>query len=1015
MIQITVEGRRASVSNKEILTSGSIGIECQWTFSEDWAGLTKTAVFRFGEDGDGKEIVLTSTNRCVVPWEVLTEEGEPVFAGVYGINDETGTIVVPTVWASIGVVKPGVEVGTPAIPAPTPSEIDQVKTIANDALNTAQQAMNYAEGEVDSARQYAESANLSMQGAASYYRMANDKAYQADRAAGNANGFALTAGNYAQTASQSASEASQSATNAASSASTATAKASEANTSATTASQAAQSASSSATAAENSYNSARDEASQAASSAATARGMALTAGNYMQAAAQSAAQAAGSATNASRAQTAAETAQGAAETAQGKAEAAQAAAETAQAAAEASAQSVSASAAQIAQNTSDISDLSRQLSDVEENQIPELKSALNEIIDIGTTFTTGHFINNNGIVSDSDVFAMSGEIKLANGQTITAYLKSFLNVEFSAIAVKNTDGTYTKKVGSKLTATWDEITYTATENCIVVLSTYSDSGDVSKATAYIYVNGAELQENIINYNNNIVETNRNTSDIGKLIDAGGNFTIGYFINNNGIVSDSNVFAMTGEIKLAKGQTITAYLKSFLNVQFAAIAVKNADGSYTKKVNSKLTETWDEYTYTATDDCIVVLSTYSDSGDISKATASIYVNGEDLQKELVNIHDNIVALGKYGLQTLSLSFISGKFINHNGAESSNENYKRTTDIPISKNQTIHFYAQGVSTVVSLIAKHNDDGTFTPLIVCTDATPVWSTYKATENCNVVISSNASLMVVAEEYYTKDFFDYVGEKVGEMPDGTNPLKDLRYDGGFTRIFDSIGCIGDSLASGETYSNEGGSLSVHSPNWPISWGDRIAKICNNTAVHLSRGGQTTKTWLEEWSSNTAFTDNACKAYIIALGANDSNGVNSMVLGNQSDADSVVVTPGTSFYGNYSQIIRDIKAIQPKAKIFVVTVPTSNAETKGFNTAIRYMATYYTDVYVIDLYTYGLDIYNAMTTNSGLWRASHGNSLSYMIIAWHLSTYIDWIINNNYSEFSQVEYIGTDWSWTDN
>ena len=381
MIQITVEGRRASVTNKEILTSGSVGIECQWTFSEDWAGLTKTAVFRFGEDGDGKEIVLTSTNRCVVPWEVLTEEGEPVFAGVYGINDETGTIVVPTVWASIGVVKPGVEVGTPAIPAPTPSEIDQVKTIANDALNTAQQAMNYAEGEVDSARQYAESANLSMQGAASYYRMANDKAYQADRAAGNANGFALTAGNYAQTASQSASEASQSATNAASSASTATAKASEANTSATTASQAAQSASGSATAAENSYISARDEASQAATSATTARGMALTAGNYMQAAAQSAAQAAGSATNASTAQTAAETAQGAAETAQGKAEDAQAAAEDAQGAAETAAASVSASAAQIAQNTSDISDLNRHLSDVEENQIPELKSATGAVAD----------------------------------------------------------------------------------------------------------------------------------------------------------------------------------------------------------------------------------------------------------------------------------------------------------------------------------------------------------------------------------------------------------------------------------------------------------------------------------------------------------------------------------------------------------------------------------------------------------------------------------------------------------
>lgn len=504
------------------------------------------------------------------------------------------------------------------------------------------------------------------------------------------------------------------------------------------------------------------------------------------------------------------------------------------------------------------------------------------------------------------------------------------------------------------------------------------------------------------------------SDLNQMSSVNATFTLGTFVNVNGVISTGSKFAMSNDIELAKGNTITAFIKTF-STGFSAIAVKNADGTYTKKVQSDNTTTWGTVTYTATSDCIVVISTYSDEGDISKAKANIYANGEVLQSDLIDIKDKLIELEKYGYELRSLTFVSGKFINHNGAESSNANYERTTDIAISKNQTIHFYAQGVSTIVSLLAKHNIDGTFTPLIVCTDDTPVWKTYKATENCNVVISSKASLTVVAETYYTKDFFDYVGEKVGSIPDGLNPLKKLRYDGGFTRIFDSIGCIGDSLASGETYSNEGGSLSVHSPNWPISWGDRIAKICNNTAVHLSRGGQTTKTWLEEWSSNTAFTDNACKAYIVALGANDSNGVNSMVLGNQSDAESVVVTPGTSFYGNYSQIIRDIKAVQPKAKIFVVTVPTSNAETKGFNTAIRYMATYYTDVYVIDLYIYGLDIYNAMTTNSGLWRASHGNSLSYMIIAWHLSTYIDWIINNNYSEFSQVEYIGTDWSWTDN
>ena len=39
MIQITADTRRAVVTNKELLTTGSAGIQVQFTLSEDWAGL----------------------------------------------------------------------------------------------------------------------------------------------------------------------------------------------------------------------------------------------------------------------------------------------------------------------------------------------------------------------------------------------------------------------------------------------------------------------------------------------------------------------------------------------------------------------------------------------------------------------------------------------------------------------------------------------------------------------------------------------------------------------------------------------------------------------------------------------------------------------------------------------------------------------------------------------------------------------------------------------------------------
>lgn len=148
MITITVDTRQAVVTNREMLTSGSVGIQAQFTFSEDWDGLTRTAVFRFGDDENTKvDVVLTAENICTVPWEVLQDEGEPVFCGVYGMNS-AGSIVIPTIWASIGVVKPGVESAAAASPPPTPSDIEQVKSMAMDAVTTSEAAMSIVNQEL---------------------------------------------------------------------------------------------------------------------------------------------------------------------------------------------------------------------------------------------------------------------------------------------------------------------------------------------------------------------------------------------------------------------------------------------------------------------------------------------------------------------------------------------------------------------------------------------------------------------------------------------------------------------------------------------------------------------------------------------------------------------------------------------------------------------------------------------------------------------------------------------------
>ena len=144
MIQISADTRRAVVTNKELLTVGSAGIQVGFTLSEDWDGLSKLAVFRVGDEGTKVDVVLGESLTCVVPPEVLTQEGEVLFVGIYGTNGQ-GTVIIPTVWASAGVVKPGTAPNTPATAEPTPVIWAQILGVATDAEQTAAAAMSNVE------------------------------------------------------------------------------------------------------------------------------------------------------------------------------------------------------------------------------------------------------------------------------------------------------------------------------------------------------------------------------------------------------------------------------------------------------------------------------------------------------------------------------------------------------------------------------------------------------------------------------------------------------------------------------------------------------------------------------------------------------------------------------------------------------------------------------------------------------------------------------------------------------
>ena len=108
MIELTVTKADAKAGNFETLTTGMAQIvSVHIDFSQHWDELTKVAVFTNGEKTIDVPESAWVDNSCRIPHEVLTLPWRVVKCGIYGVK---GTkVVLPTVWASIGRVKPGTD------------------------------------------------------------------------------------------------------------------------------------------------------------------------------------------------------------------------------------------------------------------------------------------------------------------------------------------------------------------------------------------------------------------------------------------------------------------------------------------------------------------------------------------------------------------------------------------------------------------------------------------------------------------------------------------------------------------------------------------------------------------------------------------------------------------------------------------------------------------------------------------------------------------------------------------
>ena len=247
--------------------------------------------------------------------------------------------------------------------------------------------------------------------------------------------------------------------------------------------------------------------------------------------------------------------------------------------------------------------------------------------------------------------------------------------------------------------------------------------------------------------------------------------------------------------------------------------------------------------------------------------------------------------------------------------------------------------------------------------------------------------------------------------------PLENLVTDGGFCGIFRTIGCIGDSLSSGEFESTQPDGSKGYHDYYDYSWGQYLARMAGCKVFNFSRGGMSAE-WYHRFADENGFwnSEYKCQAYILALGVNDLNASSTLEVGSLADIDlENYENNAPTFAGHYAKIIQKIKKVQPKARVFLMTVPRSpdtpeHVEQKRIKHAelLYQLAETFEFTYVMDFRKYA-PVYDE-DFRAKYYLGGHMNPAGYLLTAKFVASYMDYIIRQNPEDFAQVGFIGTEY-----
>lgn len=150
-VQLSASRARLTLTgDRELLSSGmSEVVRVAFTFSPDWDGLHKIAVFSNGSHSVDVPEADWQEDVCTIPAQVLSEPGKTLMVGVYGADG--AHLVLPTVWCVLGRIEPGAEPAFLEAAPPEPSAWASLQAQLDEA-KAAMPLMIHGEAEEDDFR-----------------------------------------------------------------------------------------------------------------------------------------------------------------------------------------------------------------------------------------------------------------------------------------------------------------------------------------------------------------------------------------------------------------------------------------------------------------------------------------------------------------------------------------------------------------------------------------------------------------------------------------------------------------------------------------------------------------------------------------------------------------------------------------------------------------------------------------------------------------------------------------------